>query len=443
MPDTDRIAARLRRAPVLDDVRASAWDAFHEAADQDDLAKRLRGLSLPDDVKADLWDLKAGRVAEPPPSGVRVPGDSFGDKIKNAAGVLGRRPVSAEDFMTPQDIANRDMTGMDIVKGAGKGVVRSAAGIVNMAAQSRMIPGLNVPPQVVDRFTPQYANDAQELGGTMETAAELAVPAVRGAKAVAGAVPAMARNVGPVARTAGGVALDVATGHPLRAAGKVLGFILDAAKKAAAAAPAAVRSPVPFTGTGMAPATVPRGGFSMPPVRPAAPPAAVPPTGRLVPAKAIPVEDEIAAALADVPKPMPRVTTPPAAQLPAGYTPRTSAPKLRAVPPPAAPAAPPKRAYFLKPKDELAAVADDAPIAPSGTVTPDALPAAWQQHIGQDLFPLTGKEGDAVAAELLQELTSRGLSVGDAMMAVSKNPEVPVQLRQQLLKSLSRVKVKH
>lgn len=423
MPDPDRLAARLRRAPASDDVRASAWDAFHDAADEHDLTDRLRKIALPDDVKADLWDLKSGRAADLKPSGVRVPGDTFGEKIKNAAGALGSGAV-----------------------GFAKGAARSALNVAEMGMHAGIVPG-GIPGQpnagiAFLRAGVEPANDAERIGGYVETAAELAAPAAQAGKAAlsaARAVPGVVRAAGPAAKAAGSVALDVATAHPLRAAGKVLGFILDAAKPAAkAAAPVTREAPV-YTGTSMRPTPMPSGGFSLPPVVPR--PASAPLSGRLVPAKAVPVEDEIAAALADAPKPMPTVTTPPAAQLPAGYTPRTSAPKPRLVKAPEPdPAAPRKRAYFLKPESELAAVADDAPVTPSGNL--DDLPAAWQQHIGQDLFPLTGKEGEAVAAELVQTLRERGLSVSEAMMAVSKNADIPVQYRQQLLKSLSRVKMK-
>jgi hypothetical protein len=379
--------------------------------------------------------------------------------------------------MRPEDIANRDMTAMDVVKGFGKGAARSVVGMLDLAAQSRMFPGLTeglkaARPAIDANTTAE--NAAQEVGGYMETGAEMAVPVTRLARAVPSAVKAASAAAGPAVRTAGGAALDVATGHPLRAAGKVLGFILDAAKPAAKAAETVAPRPIPrYTNTSLTPAEVPAGGFSLPPARPVATPApravsgtgsAVPasiqapggfsmppgtsrapvaaPPSRLVTAKALPVEEELAAALAEAPAaPMPRVTTPPPADLPPGYVPRTTAPKLKAAPKPEpAPAAPPKRAYFLKPEAEAAATSPSP--TPSGTVAVEDLPAAWQNHVGQDIFPLTGKEGEAVAAELVQTLRDRGLSVSEAMMAVSKNKDIPVQMRQQLLKSLSRVKVK-
>ena len=104
----------------------------------------------------------------------------------------------------------------------------------------------------------------------------------------------------------------------------------------------------------------------------------------------------------------------------------------------AADAMPPaaKRAYFLKSPEELAAVADEA-VAPSGSISPDDLPAAWRQHTGQDLFPVTGEEGKAVAEALKQELQARGMSVGEAMARVSANKSIPTKERAQLIRALN------
>jgi hypothetical protein len=138
-----------------------------------------------------------------------------------------------------------------------------------------------------------------------------------------------------------------------------------------------------------------------------------------------------------------RVTTPPQASLPPGYTPRTTAPKPKATKPPAAlPKAlqaeidKPKRAYFLKPVEELADVADEA-VTPTGSLTPDDLPAAWRSHTGQDIFPTTGAEGKELAAALKAELTDRGVSVGEAMARVSNNRAIPTRERAQLLRALN------
>lgn len=69
MPQTqaDPVAARLQMAPATNAVRASAWDAFQQSANEDDLAAKLKDMALPDAVKADLWDLKHAASAEAPP----------------------------------------------------------------------------------------------------------------------------------------------------------------------------------------------------------------------------------------------------------------------------------------------------------------------------------------------------------------------------------------
>ena len=270
--------------------------------------------------------------------------------------------------------------------------------------------------------------------------------------AVPGSVKAVTGAAWPVVRTAGGAAFDVATGHPLRAAGKVLGYILDAAKPAAKAAPPPVVPPRPvYTGTSMAPTKMPNVSFSMPAPRPPVQvPVVAPPAGRVVPPETPSINTALADALEALRAPKtPPVELPPQVTLPAGYTPRATVPKPKpakmAAPPPAQePAAPPKRAYFLKSEEELAtARAPSAPSPkPTGEIRIQDLPESWQSRVGQDLFPLTGAEGDAVAAELAAELSARGLSRSEALMAVSKNKDISTQARQQLMKALGRVKVK-
>jgi len=122
--------------------------------------------------------------------------------------------------------------------------------------------------------------------------------------------------------------------------------------------------------------------------------------------------------------PLPRVSEPPA--------------NPQAVPTNPQPAG--QRAYFLKPVEELSTVADDA-VTPSGSINPEDLPAAWRKHTGQDLFPVTGEEGKAVAAALKAELKDRGVSVGEAMARVSKNKNIPTRERAQLIKALSQAYV--
>lgn len=161
-----------------------------------------------------------------------------------------------------------------------------------------------------------------------------------------------------------------------------------------------------------------------------------------------PVEAPMPPASATAPPPAPaqppaRVTTPPQASLPPGYTPRTTVPKPKAakprVTPTETPKATPKRAYFLKAVEEISdETGETAPrVTAKGEIRQEDLPASWQSHTGQDLFPLTGEEGKAVVSELRQELKDRGMSTGEAMALVSKNKAIPVQIRTQLLRALN------
>lgn len=62
----DPIADLLKAAPVAQDVRAAAWDAFYQSSSPDDLAAKLKTIALPQATKAALWDAKAGKTTPPP-----------------------------------------------------------------------------------------------------------------------------------------------------------------------------------------------------------------------------------------------------------------------------------------------------------------------------------------------------------------------------------------
>ncbi len=392
------------------------------------------------------------------------------------AAPLPTRPVSAEDFMSPEDIANRDngtsVLG-DIARGFGKRAVSSVAALGEMAAAGGMIPGVSAAQadpfnpvmrhplfrRVEETTTPK--NDAETLGGRMELAAELAGPVVGAVKAapslVKGAVSAV-KALPSAVKTGGPVLVDVATGNYVRAARRLLGAALENGSKSAEELPKALAElperPV-FTGTKAAPPPTisSPGGFSMPAPRPNAPVA--PPPGRLVPATPPASVEQVAAdALAEarLPSPPARVTTPPPASLPAGYTPRSTVPKPvqarqaaartpRAERPTASPPpneGPPKRAYFLKSPDQIAAAAEPIEaVAPSGSITVDDLPASWQSRVGQDLFPTTGEEAKAIETALRAEIKERGMTMGQAIAAVSKNPHIPTQTRMQIIRAFS------
>jgi hypothetical protein len=181
-------------------------------------------------------------------------------------------------------------------------------------------------------------------------------------------------------------------------------------------------------------------------------------------------EDMLAESMAKLRQPEPvTVTTPPPADLPPGYTPRTTVPKPKPVKMAAkAEPKPPverKRAYFLKSADDIAAeaapveaatapgqqrpyflkspeeiAAAQAPseaVTPSGSITLDDLPASWRSHTGQDLFPTTGVEAKVIRDTLREEIKARGLTVGQAMAAISKNKDIPTKMRSQMMRALS------
>jgi hypothetical protein len=202
----DPAAGILAKARTGNTVRADAWDAFHDSADENDLEQRLRGLALPDDVKADLWDLKASGRAnlKPaatedflPPKGQRMEGSSFADKIRNAAAYLGDSAKFA---------------GNEVV-GAMKGAAHTGLDAVSAVAGSRMLPGLtpeSLPPEALDRAraATAYSNLGQQVGGGLETAAEIAMPVAKGIEAIPSAARAGERFQS-VARVANQVPIDV------------------------------------------------------------------------------------------------------------------------------------------------------------------------------------------------------------------------------------------
>lgn len=180
--------------------------------------------------------------------------------------------------------------------------------------------------------------------------------------------------------------------------------------------------------------------------------------GRLVRGSQPTVEAVISDALDDlnVPEPPARITTPPPADLPPGYTPRTSVPKPKAAPrapvapepPVEPPAAPPKRAYFLR--DVPAKVVEDA-VAPSDLSDLSQYPASWQPRTSQDVIPaarqtrtvasrkaapVTAAEVDEVASSLM----AQGLSPSEAMQAVMRNRQLPPELRASLMTALGKLK---
>ncbi len=310
--------------------------------------------------------------------------------------------------------------GEDIGSGETEQIERGAGSALGLVASA-------VAPRVAARVAPPLASIGEQV-----LAKGKALPA-----AVSRATSGVNPIVLDIASEVAGHALGAQLGIPTLAR-RVLGHVLESATK---------KAPVASANAG----------------------------GRLVPAAArASLESELAAAL-DSPD-MPPVELPPLATLQPGYTPRSTVPPqarpavarpaavMQAPPEPvpattvpkakmakvelpapvaerralkAEPSGPPKRAYFLKsPEELLAAKIKPEPVTPSGSLDVADLPASWQSRVGQDLFPTTGAEAAEIRTALRQELKDRGMTTGQAIMAVSKNKDIPVAMRDQMLRAL-------
>ena len=390
---------------------------------------------------------------------------------------LPTRPVSAEDFVKPSTGWPAKLG--DIALGALKGLGSTAAGIAEMGANAGMVPGV-----LPAAFNPAMRNPAftraeelttatntdQRIGKGLETAAELAVPAFEAGKAglaLAKAAPSAARKALPavaealaserplLAQARSAIAkkiLSSVLGEPasVNAGGRIvkgskltdteaLAGVLDELRVPAAAQPKVTLPPQPMlppsytprtSAPNVAPAVLEEANVPVPSLGPDARTTSYTGPERRGVVRSAADEDALyAASRADRERMAARFkqTSPGALENQRMAAERTAADAA----PPAA-----KRAYFLKSPEELAAVADEA-VAPSGSISPEDLPAAWRQHTGQDLFPVTGEEGKAVAAALKAELQERGMSVGEAMARVSANKSIPTKERAQLIKALN------
>lgn len=145
------------------------------------MPRRVRGPdgilhSFPDDATDDEVRAALGGDQEPPKP-VRVEGDSFGDKISRAA----------------------DLMGWSGQLGALKGAAKTVTGLGELAVNAGMIPGVtpaglnpsmrNPLFQQADEAT-AYRNAPERIGGAVETAAELAIPAGEAASAIPSAARA-------------------------------------------------------------------------------------------------------------------------------------------------------------------------------------------------------------------------------------------------------------
>lgn len=190
--ERDPVADLLNKAPLSNAQRADLWDAYHNAADADALASALQSVKVRDEIKASLWDLKANDAPQPPPM--------------DAEGAA--QPESAPPSRTWADTA-KDV-GLGVVKGAantaldlgglvsaipGVGAVTNKIGNAIGGAVGQMAYGTKAEPVATDaafgaaRERTAYSNAPQQVGGALETVAELAVPVTKGTKAAAAMLP--------------------------------------------------------------------------------------------------------------------------------------------------------------------------------------------------------------------------------------------------------------
>jgi polyhydroxyalkanoate synthesis regulator phasin len=86
MPE-DQAQTILSPVQADNSVKAGAWQAFKDSANERELGAKLQGINLPDKVKADLWEAKRG-------TGVRSPEQQAVSQLPNAAGQAKQQVIS-------------------------------------------------------------------------------------------------------------------------------------------------------------------------------------------------------------------------------------------------------------------------------------------------------------------------------------------------------------
>lgn len=371
------------------------------------------------DQRAEDVSLGPGRVLAPL---IRAAGSAALDQA-HKAGSAARRVINAPTA------SGKISAGSELV-GHTAGAVLPLIGPSSAAAGEDIGSG---DPERIERG----GGNAIGLVGSMLAPGAVAKVAPKVAPALATMGEQLASKGRSVARVAGPVVKEIAKTAPLEIAASYFGAphgagvvarvllkqVLDAAKGAKGAASEAVAEVSPNAG------------------------------GRVVTAKAPTLTQELTDALAETraPQAPASVTTAPDPSLPPGYTPRSTLPKAKqakaslseprqkptASPPPNQ--GPPKRAYFLKSDADIAAAAEPVEsFAPTGSIDIADLPAAWKSHTGQDLFPVTGVEAKEITAALRAEIKERGMTVGQAISAVSKNKDIPTKMRAQIIRSFTK-----
>jgi hypothetical protein len=142
----------LRNLAIGNDVKASAWDAYHKSKNEDELTQMIQGLNLPVSVKAQLWDAKHKNQR------ILSPDEQAQERHnKQALGWKAEHPNIVLPSNTPPTTMNKIMdTGQSVLEGVGKEGSKTIKGATNLVNQ-----GLSG----ISNFVGDVAQGGQLLGG--------------------------------------------------------------------------------------------------------------------------------------------------------------------------------------------------------------------------------------------------------------------------------------
>lgn len=189
----DPVADLLRKAPASDAIRAQAWQAFADAADEDDFAARVKTLALPNTVKAQLWELKE-RAA---PATVDAPDEPVTPDSTPRSSLAQRFMDQArQNAAIPVDL------GIGALKGAGETIFGAGKLVRDYTPVGRLSD--RIQPGAFDQRPPELeaTNTAQGVGKFIEQGAEYLAPMGAVARITKGA-PILKRMAAEGATVAG------------------------------------------------------------------------------------------------------------------------------------------------------------------------------------------------------------------------------------------------
>lgn len=233
----DRLTELLAAAPLTNDQRAAAWDAFQAARTADELTEALRSLPIPQALKADLWDLKDTQGAAPRISG------STNARVEQPARVGGRANVKSEGAVLDAVRGANDII-PSIARGAGKGLVSTVTGLADTASALPLAGGaIGTMNQALWGVTPDQtaqqratvragmapSNTAELVGQVGEQIAEAVIPGrkiTQAGQAIATRLPRMLDvPVRAAVEAGGGAAIAAAQGQDPMVGGAIGGAI--------------------------------------------------------------------------------------------------------------------------------------------------------------------------------------------------------------------------